>query len=280
MRNRVGIILFLALLSGGLAAYLAFAFLREPSVGPAQAAEVSSVTVAVAARDMDLGHVLETQDIRLVDWPARAVPTGYSTSPAEVVGRGLLTQVRANEPLLSTKLARKEAGGGLPIIIPEGKRAVSVKVDEVIGVAGFANPGTRVDVLVTLDQAAQMSEPATQVVLQNIEVLTAGQAIERDNSGEPRTVPVVTLLVDPEQAEKLTLAATKGRIHLALRNTLDLEEVETSGVRVNELIVARRVVGSGPTRRVAPRPSGVQVEIYRGPERQTSTVREGSGGGS
>lgn len=275
MRNRVGLILALALVSGALAAYLAWTLLREPAGTVAEASEVRAVDVAVAARDMDVGHRLQPEDIQLVSWPAAAVPRGYSADPSEVVGRGLLTPVKANEPLLSGKLARAEAGGGLPIIIPEGKRALSVKVDEVIGVAGFTVPGTRVDVLVTLDRTSAFDEPTTQVALQNIEVLTAGQAIERDNTGEPRAVPVVTLLVDPEQAEKLALAATRGRIQLALRNTLDLEEVETPGIRMNQLIMVRQVVGSGPTRRaVAPRPTGVRVEVYRGPQRETSTVQD------
>lgn len=285
MRNRVGLILALAVVSGALAAYLAWAFLREPAGTVAEASEVRAVSVAVAARDMDVGHVLAAEDIELVSWPAAAVPRGYSGDPSEVVGRGLLTPVKANEPLLSGKLARSEAGGGLPIIIPEGKRALSVRVDEVIGVAGFTVPGTRVDVLLTLDQTAATNEPATQVVLQNIEVLTAGQAIERDTRGEPHAVPVVTLLVDPEQAEKLALSATRGRIQLALRNTLDLEEVETSGARLTQLIMMARPAATttGPTRRVnPPRPRGVQVDVYRGPQRETSTVedRQQEGGGS
>lgn len=282
MRNRVSVILLLALVSGALAAYLAWTFVREPGGSVVDAAEVATATVAVAARDLDIGHILRTEDIQLLSWPGTAVPAGFSTDPSEVVGRGLLMPVKANEPLLSTKLARKEAGGGLPIIVPEGKRAMSVRVDEVIGVAGFTVPGTRVDILLTLDATAGINEPVTQVVLQNIEVLTAGQAIERDNRGEPRTVPVVTLLVDPEQAEKLALSSTRGRIQLALRNTLDLEEVETPGARLNQLIMARRVVGGGPTRRALnPGPTGVRVEVYRGPQRETSTVQERpEGGGS
>lgn len=280
MRNRVGLILFLALVCGGLAAYLAFNFLRDP-VGPslAQASEPTSVVVAVAARDMDFGVVVQMEDILLIDWPAGSVPEGYSSDVSELAGRGLLTAVHANEPLLSSKLALKEAGGGLPILIPEGKRAVSVKVDDVIGVAGFTLPGTRVDVLVTLDQMAQREQPATQVVLQNIEVATAGQITERDVQGDPKTVPVVTLIVDPDEAEKLALAATKGRVQLALRNTLDLEKVETPGIRANELIMARPVQGA--TRRVGPaRPRGVSIEVYRGPQKETSTVKPSEGGGS
>ena len=279
MRNRVWLILALAVVCGGLAAYLAFTFLRQPT-GPsvARAAE-STASVVVAARDMNVGEIVESEDVRLVEWPGGVVPAGYSTTPAEVVGRGLLTPVRTHEPLLSSKLASKEAGGGLPIVIPEGKRALSVKVDEVINVAGFATPGRRVDVLVTLDEYAQREQAATQVVLQNIEVLTAGQQTARDPEGEPQTVTVATLLVDPEQAEKLTLAANKGRIQLALRNTLDQDTVETPGALADELILARRQAPSRPRRAGPRRPSGVSVEVYRGAEKTTETVRNRDGGG-
>lgn len=281
MRNRVGLILFLALASGAAAAYLAFTFLRQPSVpGAAQAAESATVSVAVAARDMDHGTVLTPQDVKLVDWPASALPQGYSSSPAEVVDRGLLVPVRLNEPLLSTKLARADAGGGLPILIPEGKRALTVEVDNVSGVAGFTLPGTRVDVLVTVDQLAQYTEPVTQVILQNIEVLTAGQTIERDVAGEPRTVNEATLLVTPEEAERLTLASTKGRIRLSLRNPLDLAEVETPGVRTRELITDRKATAQPTQRQYVPRrPANVSIEVIKGTERTTESVPRGEGGG-
>jgi pilus assembly protein CpaB len=278
MRNRVGVILVLALLSAVAAAYLAFRFLREPAATTVESRTTSAVSVVVAARDMPLGTVLSTPDVKVVDWPAAALPEGYSASPAEVVGRGILTQVRMNEPLLSTKLALAEAGGGLPIVIPEGKRGLSVQVDNVSGVAGFILPGTRVDVVVTLDQLAQYDEPVAQIVLQNIQVLTAGQTIERTVQGEPITVQEVTLLVTPEEAERLTLASTKGRIRLALRNTLDLAEVETPGVRTTQLITMRSATAQPTQRRFVPRrPAGVSVNVYRGAQRETETVQRSGG---
>jgi pilus assembly protein CpaB len=226
--------------------------------------------VVIAARDMDVGHVVTAQDVRLAAWPSQILPEGYSSTPAEVVGRGVLTPLKLNEPMLSGKLALKEAGGGLPIMIPEGERAMSVKVDQVIGVAGFLLPGTRVDVLVTLDQVANINEPITQIILQNLVVLTAGQVIERDTDGEPQQVPVVTLLVTPEDAEKLTLATSKGRIQLALRNTLDMDSVKTPGVRPAGLLRPQQVVrrSGGPVR-----PASINVEVYRGPERTSETVK-------
>lgn len=281
MRNRVGVILFLALASGLLAAYLAFTFLREPSLpAAALASDFGTVGVLVAARDMDAGTLIERADVSMVDWPGTALPEGFSTDPSEAIGRGLLTAVSANEPLLASKLALAEAGAGLPILIPEGKRALAVRVDEMIGLAGFTLPGTRVDVIVTLDQAASVGEPATQVVLQNIQVATAGTITERDPTGAPQNVTVVLLLVDPDQAEKLALAQSRGRIQLALRNSLDMEVVETPGIRASQLIMWSQPV-PGATRRVGPprRPSGVTVTVYSGAEKKEETVPRGEGGG-
>lgn len=274
MRNRVGIILVLALVAGGLAAYLAVTYLHQTE---AQAggggAQVQQVEVAVATQDLPVGTILKPEDVKLVDWPSGSVPEGYATSKEEVVGRGVITAVRTNEPLLASKLARKEAGGGLPITIPEGMRAMSVRVNEVIGVAGFVLPGTHVDVLVTLSEGGA-SNARTEILLQNVTVLSAGQQIQQDQDGKPKTVPVVTLMVTPHQAEQLTLATTHGQLQLALRNTLDEDTVETDGARLANLLPSARRAVYRPTRsRSTPRaPSRVNVEVYRGPERSTSTV--------
>lgn len=275
MKKRTLLTLALALVLGGTAAYLAYGFLSGPA-GPmtAQAATVETVEVAVAARDMDPGTLLSAEDVAMVSWPRTGLPAGYSTSPSEVVGRGLLAAVRANEPLMSSKLASKAAGGGLAIVIPEGKRALSVKVDDVISVAGFVMPGSRVDVLATLDQAARQREPTTRVILQNVTVATADQRVQTDPQGEPVTVSVVTLLVTPEQAEKLALVASKGTIQLALRNPLDLAEVETLGSRPDELVrrpVVRTVSRPRPSRRVT-------VDVYRGEDMTRSSVEKSASG--
>lgn len=272
MRNRTGLIFAAALLTGGIAAFLAVQALQDGEPTETAQARVEVTPVAVAARDLPMGRVLSEEDVRLVEWPSTSVPAGYSTSPAEVVGRGLLVSTTANEPLLSAKLARKEAGGGLGITIPEGMRAMSVKVDEVIGVAGFVLPGTRVDVLVTLNRIAGQ-EPATQAVLHNVQVLAVDQIVERDPQGEPKTVSVVTLQVNPVQGEKLALGSTEGRVQLALRNPLDMNEVETSGAWADELIrkpVVRRVSR-------APGPTQWSVDVYRGPEVSTTKVSPSGG---
>jgi len=194
-----------------------------------------------------------------------------------VIGRGLLMAMSGNEPILVSKLAPKEAGGGLSIIIEPGKRAMSVRVDDVVGVAGFAGPGSRVDVVVTLTGASTEQDPATRLILQNIQVLAAGQTIQRDIQGEPQTVPVVTLMVTPEEGEVLALAATEGRVQLALRNALDLEEVETSGVRIASLYPRSRRVPT-PVRRATPVDTRVRVQLYRGSRDTTYAVQKAEDG--
>lgn len=280
MRNRVGVILFLALVSGLMAAYLAFRFLRQPTVtNMAEASEAPTVMVMVAARDLPFGHILQQQDVKPVEWPAGATPQGFAREASEVVGRGLIAEVRMNEALLASKLANPESGGGIPLAIQAGKRAVAVRVNEVIGVAGWVSEGQRVDVLVTLDQGAQIDQPVTKIVLQDIPVLRIGQLQEVNDQNEAQMVTVVTLVVTPEQAEVLTLAETKGQIRLSLRNPLDRDTVQTNGVEARELIGGRRVASSGPVTRAAPRrPSGVSVEIISGTERKTEST-EGGGGG-
>lgn len=283
MRNRVGVILVLALVSGLLAAYLAFRFLRQPAVpGVVQASEAPTVQVVVANRDMNFGELITEQDIRVIDWPASAVPEGFSSSSEQVVGRGLLMPVRLNEPFLSAKIASPEAGAGVPLGIEQGMRAMTVRVNDVIGVAGFIQPHQRVDVLVTLDQgAAGIGEPITQVVLQDIQVLGIGQMTAVNDENEAVLVPVVTMLVDPDDAERLTHAEDRGKIRLSLRNTLDRDTVETRGVRTRELITTRRVTTPAGARRVVPRqPTGVSVEVYRGPAKSVEQVEGGGGGGS
>lgn len=275
--RRLFIVMALALLSGLAAAWLALNYLSQPE-SPIRPVQTSETEVVVAARDLSLGTVLTAEDVKLVGWPGGLLPEGYSSSVEEVLGRGVITNVVLNEPLISSKIAVKEAGGGLPIVIPEGMRGVSVRVDDVISIAGFVLPGTRVDVMVTLDQGGQADNPVTKLILQNVPVLTSGQVVERDINGEPIQVTVITLLVSPEHAEQLVLAATRGRIQLALRNTLDIDSVTTQGVRLNSLVPAQRQVArSSAPRRATPPPAATtrQIEVWRGNEVETETLDEG-----
>jgi len=275
MRNRVGVILFLALVSGLLAAYLAFRFLRQPTTAPVQAAEVSTVGVVLAARDLPIGHLLQQEDIRLTEFPAGAVPDGFARDPSEVVGRGLLGAVRMNEPILFSKISGADSGYGLELAVQPGMRAQAIRVNEIIGVAGWMHDGQRVDVIVTLDQGAAIPEPVSQIVLQDVEVLRIGQVVEVDDKNESVTVNVVTLHVDPEESERLTLAETKGQIRLVLRNPLDRDTVDTQGVRPRELIGGRRVATN--TGAVVRQPTGVSVQIISGTSSRTESTSGNSG---
>jgi len=271
--RRLIIVLILALASGLLAGWLALRLIREGGTNTPISTERPPTEVVVAARDLPLGRVLTVEDVKLTSWPSDAVPENFSTSVEEVLGRGLITPVVLNEPLLSGKMAVKEAGGGLPIVIPEGMLALSVRVDEVIQVAGFVMPGTRVDVFVTIDPDQGQNNPVTKLILQNVSVLTANQIVQTAENGEPTTATVVTVLVTPQDAEKLVLAANRGRIQMGLRNTLDLDTTTTEGIRIPQLLPsaprARRTVPT--TRR-----STSGIEIYRGNNLTTENVEGGS----
>jgi pilus assembly protein CpaB len=185
---------------------------------PVREVEVRSLYQVVAAHDMPMGSRITKDYVKLVAWPASSpVEKGFTTIES-VLNRGLITAVVANEPLTESKLAPLEAGAGLPPSITEGMRAVSVKVNEVIGVAGFVVPGTRVDVMVTLRRESERDSMA-RVVVSDVQVLTAGTRYDQEKArdGQPIPTSVVTLLVTPPDAERIALAATEGQIMLTLR---------------------------------------------------------------
>src|SRR5215471_3536654 len=233
-RVRVFMVLVLALSVGAVFAYATYNYVQNvPKPGPG----VPTKPVVVAAADLDVGADLTRDDVRVIEWPANAAPGGAISDPNEVIGRGLIMPVIQNEPILPVKLASKEAGAGLPPAIPPGLRAVSVRVNEVIGVAGYVLPGTRVDVVATVSPTDQKADMTSKVILTNVQVLAAGTKIERDTEkNKPVAVTVVTLLVDPDEAERLTLASTEGKVQLALRNPLDKTMPATKGVRPATLL--------------------------------------------
>lgn len=261
-------ILFLALaiISGLGAGYSALQYLRNrsPQLAPALSGRQESRSVVLASRDLPLGRVLEEGDLLVVDWPGPVLPEGYATAIDQVMGRSLVTEVRTNEAILESKLAEEGLLGLIPLI-PPGMRALSVKVDEVVGVAGFVTPQTRVDIIVIMTPPGSR-DPTSKVILQNIQTLAAGQEIRQTEDGSPVTVTVVTVLVTPEEAERLALAALEGQIQMALRNTLDQESVETPGERASRLLIGSRPTTSRPVVRTsAPTtPTETIVEIYRG----------------
>jgi pilus assembly protein CpaB len=226
--------------------------------------------------------------VKLVAWPASSPVVSGFTKVEDVLNRGLVDGVVANEPLTEGKLAPLEAGGGLPPTITEGMRALSVKVNEVIGVAGYVVPGTRVDVIVTLAQAGGSNESMTRVVVSDVEVLTAGTRMDaaKARDGQPIPTSVVTLLVTPPDAERIALAANQGSIMLTLRNPLDRMPTQTPGVRTAALLGApaappvvkavstgRRAVVRPVEAPAPPAPKVYTVETIRGAKRAEEVIR-------
>ncbi|HLG57318.1 MAG TPA: Flp pilus assembly protein CpaB [Vicinamibacterales bacterium] len=282
-RIRVFIVLALAVAAGGTFAYGTYQYMQNvPKSTPG--ASIPTSAVIVAASDLQLGAALRQEDLRAIQWPSDAVPAGAFGKPEELIGRGLIQPVVANELFLPSKLASKEAGAGLPPVIPEGQRALSVRVNDVVGVAGYVLPGTRVDVVATVNPTQQQTDVTSKVILTNVQVLAAGTKIEQDEKNKPIAVSVVTLLVNPDEAERLTLASTEGKIQLALRNPLDKTAPVTSGIRPAGLMGSappvRRVASS---RSVAPRQlqaappapaPAPTVEIIRGDKRAQEVVAQ------
>lgn len=268
MKNtRVLIILALAIISGLAAGYSALRYLGDRSASTSSdAGPRETQPVVLASRDLPLGTILTEEDMLVVQWPAENLPVGFASSPQELVGRSLVANVQTNEVILAGKLAEAGLLGLIPLI-PQGMRALSVRVNDVIGVAGFVTPQTRVDVILIMTPPGSR-EPASKVILQNIQALASGQQIQESEDGSPISVTVVTVLVTPEQAERLALAAQEGQIQMALRNTLDLEAIETPGERTSRLFLSQ--TGGGNTRpavRSSTAPATPQesvIEIYRG----------------
>src|SRR3954466_10814947 len=287
MRNRIFAVLALAVIAGGGLAYGTY---NAINTQPVKTVNAPTQPVVVASADLALGTELKKEDLTVVNFPVGGAPEGSFSKPADILGRGLIVSLVKNEPVLSAKLASKEAGSGLPPVIPEGMRAVSVRVNEVIGVAGYVLPGTRVDVLATASPTNQQQDTTAKLILSNVQVLTAGTRMEQDQEkGKPMQVTVVTLLVYPEQSERLALASSEAKIQLALRNPLDQGAPETPGVRpagmlgLTKVAVARTGVkpGSASTGRKVAGPVTQEatilvlptVEMIRGDKRTAEVIK-------
>ncbi|HWX38581.1 MAG TPA: Flp pilus assembly protein CpaB [Candidatus Sulfotelmatobacter sp.] len=269
-------------LSGGLAisllvGLLAGAFVFTQFKKLAQAKSMPTMPVVVSSRAIPLGTRLQASDLRLVNWPATQPIQGVFSKIDDCVNRAAITSLVENEPLLEGKLAPKDGGSGLSATIPSGMRAVSVSVNDVVGVAGFVVPGTIVDVLVT---GSTGSGNVTRTILENVRVLATGHTVEQEREGKPQNAPaVITLLVSPEDANTLTMASTQGRIQLALRNTLDSAKVVPAPVLQTALFGSSPVPaaeGSVTTKKthapekpkVVPPPETVNVEVIRGDKKE------------
>jgi pilus assembly protein CpaB len=252
----VGVLIFALLVSsvGGLLLYR-FQLASRPAT--VQAAPVMSHLV-IAVKDLEIGRVLREDDVKLADWPG-GIPQGAATRVQDLVGRGVIAPIYAKEPIPETRLAPRGAGGGLASMIPPGMRAVAIRVNDVAGVAGFVTPGMRVDVLISGSPSNNGMGTMTKTMLQNMEVLSAGQDFKKDAEGKPVLVQVVNLLVTPEQAEMLSLASMQTTIQLVLRNPLDREVAKTPGTAVALLFQGGKLLPPpGPAPVAQPRPRVVE----------------------
>jgi pilus assembly protein CpaB len=225
VRNaRALIMIVIALFTGMAAVFFASSWLLNKSN--------TGNKIAVAVTDISLGQPVTSQMIKLVDWPSNSTPEGAFSDPGKIEGRVLKTSITRGEPLMESKLAPVGTKGGLSAVIGEGKRAITVRVNDVIGVAGFALPGNFVDIIVSTQkdgrQANDKSLSISKIVLERILVLAVAQEVNRDET-KPRVVNAVTLEVSPIQAEKIDVARSVGTLSLALRNQIDLDRNTTSG---------------------------------------------------
>ena len=265
MNKRFLMVVAFALVVALAASYVVFQQLEK---GIRNAASARAAKVLVAAHDLPVGTLLKSDDLKMLEWSGPP-PTYAVVRPEDAVGRGVVANIYAGEPVHPMRLAATGAGGGLAATIPLGKRAVAVRVNDIVGVAGFVSPGMRVDLLAsgTPPNASGNLGTQTRTVLQNIEVLSAGQNIQKDAEGKPVAVQVVNLLVTPEDAEKLSLAVSDTKIQLVLRNPLDTETTKPPGTTLAYILQGGVPIKVAPKQapKAAPRPPAPpKVEIIFG----------------
>ena len=279
--RRVVVALALALALSGGVAYLLYGRLRQrgPSGPPV-------TKIVAAAKNVAAGAALKQEDVTLVDWRQSVLPVGTFTKVEDVMGRALIYPLSEKEPVLLRDLAEPGSGISLSVKIPPGMRATAVRSNEIIGVAGFLFPGSHVDVLDTYTPPGS-NAPQTDTVLQNVEVISAGQKIQPDPQGKPETVSVVTLLLSPRDSEKLLLASSQGNIQFVLRNGADTEQVKGSAVSLGDLSASGapkppapptthvRVRSSRSEAKKLPKPEDFYtIEIYQGDKRSEQKFPE------
>jgi len=282
-RTRLLMIGGLALALGALVSFWVYKSLQ----GKGSSNSEPGADVIVALDDIQVGARIEDHDIRIARFPVSGLPAGAYARKSQVLGRGVIIPIAKGEFILPSKLAPENAGAGLPSMIPPGMRAVSVRVNEVVSVAGFVGPGTRVDVLLTGTPNGS-TEPQTTTVLQNVAVIASGHTLERSANGEALTTPVITLLATPEDAERLTLASSEGKIQLSLRNPLDTHQDAVDAANARGLYKGGTVPAAPPRAAVRsvkqkkiekppPSPSVLSVEVYKGDKKTIVPLPEQSG---
>jgi pilus assembly protein CpaB len=277
-RNRTLVVVALALTLASLAS---FGVYRTILNIPVREVPIAKTFTVVAKRPVNVGTMLSPDDVKVVPWPTDAQVPGGFTKPEDVVGRGTIQLLSENEPITEGTLAPRSSGAGLPPTIPPGMRAVAVRVNDIVSVAGYTVPGTHVDVIVT---AKSGQDTMSRSVLSNVQVLSAGTRLEsQKKDGQPIQASVVTLLLTPQDAERLALATNDGNVMLALRNPLDIDETKTSGARMATLMGSPdpppiRQVVSGRPKMVAPPPppppaAPYTVEAIRGAKRTQEIIK-------
>jgi pilus assembly protein CpaB len=275
MRQRLILILAIASLAGLLASYLVYNVVAQLQ---AKAPETGNQPIVVAAVNMGLAETITKDHVKVVLWPKASVPPGSLTTLEQAHGRVVRSAVVAGEPLLDAKLAPEMSGRGgiMPMLVPEGQRAVTIKVDDAIRETGFILPNSRVDVLVSIAGQNAGADRIAKTILQDVLVLASGQTVElRDN--KPVQMTTVTMALTPDKVERLTIAQTEGRLFLVTRNLNDKAVVQTSGATRATLLgsdapAAPRTVSAPrpapPVRTVAalppPAPEAVTVTVFRG----------------
>ncbi len=254
--RRLSLALFIALVLSAGATYLLYSRIKnQKSAAPV------TIRVVAAVDQLAAGTPLAPNNLKLVDWPASIPLTGTFSKPEEVIGRSLIYPVNPNQPVVETDLASPGSGIGLSVKIPDGMRAISIRSNDVVGVAGFLYPGSHVDVLLTF-RPDNDSTPLTQTILQDVDVLTAGQTLEPDPKGRAQTVNVVTLLLSPRDAQKLVLATQQGSVQFVLRNGADQNKPEQKPVLASQLMADVAPPAPRPHVAVAAAPKAVRPPEY------------------
>jgi pilus assembly protein CpaB len=266
--RRIVLALLLALLISGLCTFLLARRVMRHAASRPQTQPYITVNKSVLP-----GEVLKAENLALMDWPVNLALQGGFVRIDEVAGRAAMYPITPGQPVLAGYLAAPGSGIGLTAKIPEGMRATALKSNEVIGVAGFLYPGSHVDVLVTYRNEVSPI-PVTQIVLQDAEVLTAGQKIEPDPQGKPETVSVVTLLLTPANAQRVVLASTQGTVQFVLRNSADHGTVPDAPIDLRELSGAKAVTPGKSADAVAARVKSYSVETLVGEKRQVASFNQ------
>lgn len=252
--------IFLALVVALTASFFLYKWLQRQRAPKevVKVVESDAVPVIVAAVDLPWGTKLNSEMIKRTPYLKESLPPGYFSDSDAMEGRVLIVSLKPNEPILESKLAPTSVTtGGVSAVIKPGMRALAVKGDKVLGISGFINPGNRVDVLVTLKHGKK--QETTKIVLENVLVLATGKEIQENDKGKPSPVDVYTMEVTPEEGEKLTLAASKGKLQFALRNVTDTEIVLTKGATINKTLSSFRPPVPPKVRR-----SRASVQVIKG----------------